>query len=268
MLVEYVFIESNIENAVDKQEAIMEVVDIENIADGVYNFINKNKIVRDTIFTVLADYVIAGNFERKKIVEYVNSLPVERLTDLYYELINRLMISEGLNDEIIIQLAEKKLYETPLLHYCESDKLQKINFNDEENAGSIISACENINNMDVYYVPNIRSEIIEQNNGLFPKFYEELYSDKYELICNQEIFQMAKFEYGIKWLSGNRITETNLDRVLECINSYKREGRDCYIIFEYLFNNEYDDACVDNVMIEKIVYGLDYIKVLFDSMTK
>ena len=178
------------------------------------------------------------------------------------------MISEGLNDEIIIQLAEKKLYETPLLHYCESDKLQKINFNDEENAGSIISACENINNMDVYYVPNIRSEIIEQNNGLFPKFYEELYSDKYELICNQEIFQMAKFEYGIKWLSGNRITETNLDRVLECINSYKREGRDCYIIFEYLFNNEYDDACVDNVMIEKIVYGLDYKKVLFDSMTK
>ena len=129
------------------------------------------------------------------------------------------------------------MYETPLLHYCESDKLQKINFNDEENAGSIISACENINNMDVYYVPNIRSEIIEQNNGLFPKFYEELYSDKYELICNQEIFQMAKFEYGIKWLSGNRITETNLDRVLECINSYKREGRDCYIIFEYLFNN-------------------------------
>lgn len=268
MLVEDVFIESNIENAVDIQEAIMEVVDFENIADGVYNFINKNKIVRDTIFTVLADYVIAGNFERKKIVEYVNSLPVERLTDLYYELINRLMISEGLNDEIIIQLAEKKLYETPLLHYCESDKLQKINFNDEENAGSIISACENINNMDVYYVPNIRSEIIEQNNGLFPKFYEELYSDKYELICNQEIFQMAKFEYGIKWLSGNRITETNLDRVLECINSYKREGRDCYIIFEYLFNNEYDDACVDNVMIEKIVYGLDYKKVLFDSMTK
>ena len=132
MLVEDVFIESNIENAVDIQEAIMEVVDFENIADGVYNFINKNKIVRDTIFTVLADYVIAGNFERKKIVEYVNSLPVERLTDLYYELINRLMISEGLNDEIIIQLAEKKLYETPLLHYCESDKLQKINFNDEE----------------------------------------------------------------------------------------------------------------------------------------
>ena len=268
MLVEDVFIESNIKNAVDIQEAIMEVVDLENIVDSVYDFINKNKIVCDTIFTVLVDYVIAGNFEKKKIVEYVNSLPVERLTDSYYELINRLKISEGLSDEIITQLVEKKLYETPLLHYCENDNLQKINFTNEENAGHIISACENINNMDSYYVPNIRSEIIEQNNGVFPKFYEELYSDKYELICNQEIFQMSEFEDGLKWLSGNRITETNLDRVLECINSYKREGEDCHIIFEYLFNNEYEDACVDNVIIEKIVYGLDYKKILFSSMTK
>ena len=269
MLVEDEFIESNLENAVDIQEAIMEVVDFENIVDGVYNFINNNKIVRDTIFTVLADQAIAGNFEKIKMVEYVNSLPVERLTDLYFELINRLELTEGLNDEIIIKLEKRNcMRHRYCITWVKKDKLQKINFNDEENAAGIISACENINNMDSYYVPKIRFEIIEQNNGVFPKFYEKLYSDKYELICNKEIFQMEKFEYGLKWLSGDRINETNLDRVLECINSDIREGRECYIIFEYLFNDEYDDACADNTMIEKIVYGLDNKKVLFDSMTK
>ncbi|MFR6563283.1 MAG: hypothetical protein ACLUR5_16345 [Eubacterium ventriosum] len=143
-----------------------------------------------------------------------------------------------------------------------------MNFTEEENAAGIISACENINNIDSYYVPKIRFEIIEQNNGVFPKFYEKLYSDRYELICNKEIFQMEKFEYGLKWLSGDRINETNLDRVLECINSDIREGRECYIIFEYLFNDEYVDACADNTIIEKIVYGLDNKKIMFNSMTK
>lgn len=268
MLVEDEFVESNLENAVNVQEAIMEVVDFENIVDCVYSFISNNKIVRDSIFTVLADQAIAGKFEKIKMVEYVNNLPVERLTDLYFELINRLELTEGLSDEIITNLIEKKLYETPLLHYCEKDNLQKMNFTEEENAAGIISACENINNIDSYYVPKIRFEIIEQNNGVFPKFYEKLYSDRYELICNKEIFQMEKFEYGLKWLSGDRINETNLDRVLECINSDIREGRECYIIFEYLFNDEYVDACADNTIIEKIVYGLDNKKIMFNSMTK
>ncbi|MFR6563284.1 MAG: hypothetical protein ACLUR5_16350 [Eubacterium ventriosum] len=50
MLVEDEFVESNLENAVNVQEAIMEVVDFENIVDCVYSFISNNKIVRDSIF--------------------------------------------------------------------------------------------------------------------------------------------------------------------------------------------------------------------------
>ncbi len=268
MLLEGVFIESNKAEAVAIQEAITEIVDIEYIKDDVYNFMNNNKIVHDTLFVVLSALVIQGDLEKNKIVEYINNLPIEKLTDLYFDQINCLSVCSGLKDEIISKLIEKQLYETPLLQYCESDKLQKINLVDKEQSTRIILACENINKIDACYVPNIRVEIIVQNNGEIPDFYTELYSEKYELISNQEIYQMNEFEIGFRWISGNRISDNNLERILECINVDKRQGEECFIIFDYLFNKEYDDVCSDNEVIRKIIYGIDYTKVAFNSMTK
>ena len=204
------FIESNKAEAVAIQEAITEIVDIEYIKDDVYNFMNNNKIVHDTLFVVLSALVIQGDLEKNKIVEYINNLPIEKLTDLYFDQINCLSVCSGLKDEIISKLIEKQLYETPLLQYCESDKLQKINLVDKEQSTRIILACENINKIDACYVPNIRVEIIVQNNGEIPDFYTELYSEKYELISNQEIYQMNEFEIGFRWISGNRISDNNL----------------------------------------------------------
>ena len=106
-----------------------------------------------------------------------------------------------------------------------------------------------------------------QYKGSFPLYYSELYSEEFKLISNDEM-ELLKFKEALEKVSGNRITEKNVTRILKYINSQERVENECYFIFMHLFDDKNEEACFESELVYQIVYGLDYKKVRFDSMTE
>ena len=55
---------------------------------------------------------------------------------------------------------------------------------------------------------------------------------------------------------------------MKYINSQERVENECYFIFMHLFDDKNEEACFESELVYQIVYGLDYKKVRFDSMTE
>lgn len=267
LLVKEIIREENREKAIYIQCKITNIADIDIIIDYLYKFMYNNKIVQNDLFLLLKRKYNQDDKYEEKLTEYLNNLPVECLTETYLVEINSLISISGLNENIILKLIDNNLYETPIFYYYKKDKLWDIALWAVKDPELVTKACKNINQIDKECITQIRMEIIKQYKGSFPLYYSELYSEEFKLISNDEM-ELLKFKEALEKVSGNRITEKNVTRILEYINSQKRVENECYFIFMHLFDDKNEEACVESELVYQIVYGLDYKKVRFDSMTE
>ena len=172
----------------------------------------------------------------------------------------------GLKDDILLCLIENKLYASWLLNIGSDEEKGDVNVFAKDEISNVLGACEIINKKRPEFIPKIRAELVRHNNGDLYPGYEVLYSGQYQLITSHELSEMNKFKDGIDMIDASKFTRENIGKYINYINSSSRSGKECFRIFDHLFNPDYELSCKDAEIISFFVKQLDFSKIMFGSM--
>lgn len=250
------------------QKAMMEKLPFEKLLLGTYNFVFTNHIVDDDIFSLLCEEARKETLARNRICDYVNILPLELLTESYLKDINRLCFWGGLRKDILLCLIEKKLFVSWLINIGSTEEVGNVEAFAEEIIPSVIEACEIINNEYPEIIPKIRAELVRLNNGQLHKGYESLYVGKYKIITTLELSEFDSFEDGLRMIDASKFTVENIEYYTNFINQTQHTGKECFNIFDWLFNTKYNYVCTDAEVVSLFMEQLDFSKIIFDSMSE
>lgn len=257
--------EKSIKKAQTIQDRIVELLPFERISSEAYSFICYNRIISDTIFSNLCQEAFKGNFDTERIADYLNKLQNVTLTNDYLEGINDLCMSETLEKGICDQLVNNKLYTHFLMKPEETlDYIQDI-FNEDE-ASEVVRAMSIINDRYPDSVPEIRNELAKRNLGRPYDAYKSLYEGDYCIITIKEMQELESILVGLRFLDASKLNIENCEEYIELINSYTYEGKECFILFDSLFNVDNGKACTNLEVVHRIIDLMDFTRIHFKTM--
>lgn len=257
----------SLEQALIIQKSMLKKLPFIELLLGIYNFMYVNCVIDDEFFSLLCEEVNRGTLEKEKVFAYVNALPSNLLTDSYLERINRLCFCGELKEDILVCLNKKKFYTSWLLNLGRTQDIGDIEIFEEDEITAVLEACKIINGECPEAITNIRAELVKFNGCKPHKGYYALYSGDYEIISVQELSEICGFEKGLRLIDASKFTTENVSGYIAFINRQKHEGRECFLIFDWLFNPKYDDVCTDEELISFVIENLDFSKIIFNSMS-
>lgn len=232
------------------------------IAKYLLDFLNINNSIDEDIFTVIADSDLKKT-HMQSIIQYVKSLPINSIPNLYYQQIDKLLIGEGLSKDIIIQLEKRELYHSYICTLYKDKKLNEIEYTNERIQELIIKACKNIVLVDENILIELRLAIIKT---AFTKIdmYLELFMEEYPLISADEINYFESFQEASMYINKAKLKIENCDFLIDYINKKERNIDECYAIFE-MFDPNLSVALSNNI-IKKVVENIDFKYINFAGM--
>ena len=246
-------------------EELYEQERLSDVAEYLCHFMRVNKLVINSFLLGLSKLVKDKTFSSEEFIECLNAFKVEDLSDEQLVQINALDLDGKLKEEIIDCLIRKKLYSLPLRYYCYTSRLDRMNL--LEDIELIKEACQDINTMHSDFIPQIRREIVKQNEYKLCNEYKQLYWGKYPIVTIEEMEEFSEFEDAIYAINGEGLTVDNVQPYLDFINTTPRTDGDCYRVFRNLIDED-NLGCRETEVIQMIVEHLDYEKVQMMTMSE
>lgn len=238
---------------------------------NVIQFLKENQYVDDALFEFAISAISNSKEDKEIIADYLYFLPPEQLSDKYLELIDSHIINVNLSETIVNCLLNKKLFSALLSFFVNENRLNLIDFINEDNKQGIKNAFGFLLSYDESLIPLIRKSLIIQfvkNNSIsqINDYYEEIFYDNYPRITKEEMELLPKLTDSLALLNRSKITADNSDEIIHLINK-KYEQSDCLKTFELLLSTEYPDAYSNEAIVVNIINSLDYHKIKFASLT-
>lgn len=217
----------------------------------VLEFLTINKLAEFDIF-----HKVVGNCEKERVCNYINLLGIEKLTSEFYADIDNIGFEEGLSTEVLIGMAEIKLFNSVLLHSSKSNDYSIIDsyLGDKD---SILTSCEWVNENLPDSIISIRKHLcIDQNN----KDYSNLFHRPYPLITNDEYTAIVDTDTAIDAIEPHSV---NLDNYMELVDAIARrnyENDSTIRLFRQMFDPDYQSDCIvkHSDLFASIVTHIDY----------
>ena len=262
------FDKETIDSACVLQKAITGKIKFNLIAKNILDFMKKNRLCDEDIFSELCNTLQSNEelISKADICGYVNDIDESKISGKCYTLLNGLGIEQGLNSSVIDALLKQKLYLSPLLCMVKTKDFSKINFDND--IGIILEACAKINEQNNTYIKEIRKWILSHNEDLFYKSYKDLCSNDYKIISIEELGSSTKFIDSLACIDASQFDQGNITEYIDYINRAERKGNDCYEIFNHCFSSDNDDICDDAQLIDEFVYRIDFDRVKYSSMNE
>ena len=260
--------ENVLDIAKNVQQKILEKGFIGENKAKVFEFINSNKVIDNYIFDYICNLVEKEELDKEHFYDYLNRVSEKKLPKHYLERINDFCIRDNICDKLAKQLIDNQLYTNTLLNITKNQQSKSINYFTDEEAVNVLSACRIINEILPEDIVLIRRKLVSLNGGKLYKKYKDLYEGEYSLISIEELNEIDDFIEAMSVIDASKFTDENYKDYVDFINEREHRGRECYIIFDYLFNPEYEGlVCKNQNICASIVETLDYDKILFGTMT-
>lgn len=258
LLLAFPLIENN-KNVFDKALGIWglysEIVG-ERVSNDALAFLRQNHYLDDKTFGF-----IYQNIEDKSLTDYINEFTSTELSDVYLSCLDQKCVSDGLSDELLSIMIDKKLLITPLSHYANQDKLEYIDIF-EPSAELVINSCEVIHEKYPNLIIRIRTEAYLIKNI---SAYLDLYRSPYPLMTENEYVNEEHTEKAISLIDIDRIDGNNFEQVRTVqLRSYNRD--ELMLLLLTLFGaNNYGGGLDCNIKSE-LVDTLDFAKLGFKQL--
>lgn len=255
------------EDSYKKASAIYDAViskdDIdEPFSDRILRFLFVNNAIRVEYFDLIAE----NSTNVAMICEYVNLFDAAGLPLEYLQRLDDKAIIGNINDDILGRLREEKLFTTYLLNKAHINDFADIDYANEEISKVIISACTRIYEIDPNVFMTIRKNIICTLQKVY-KLYRNIFEGAFPIVTKDELNSFSEFNNAIVCIDGSKLNAGNCNFVWEYCNQDERDSVECYNLFDYLFNPEYN--CVsDTVVAEKLFYSFDFSKIKFRDINE
>ena len=234
------------------------------------SFLKQNKKIDDTLFAFAVSEDTEDAIDNATICTYIKKLTTKNLTNKYLELLDMRIIYDGLDEQVLSLLIDRKLYTSVLASYLSSQQLCNINFSAQTNIKPIIAACERINTNNPQMIPIIREAIIRKHDLLVSKssLYKSLFFAPYPLIEIQELQAFNNMDILLDCINVEGMDEDNCEYFVSFFNAKSLKSEECAKLFDIMLNeDEYTHIITNSEIIKKIVDGLDYSVVAFAEMS-
>lgn len=230
------------------------------------DFMMVNCFIDGGYFSIVLENV-NKTINKDKVAKYLNKLYEANVKlDDFADDINDLNFETKISSEIIKILIDNKLYFTPLLFCSNNNCLDFISFS--ENISIIKDEIKYLITFDDYYnyFVKVRGFIVEQ--GLV-KEYEDLFGIEYPLITYTE-FNLIDNKLAFKLINTDYISDMESSvELCQLINSKNYNNEEVIELFNYLFNDEYNENCItDSDVIKLIIKNINFKKLNLNRLTE
>ena len=230
-------------------------------------FLKVNEAVDLKFFSHAVSEISEETSDKEVISHYINSLPIDCISNDYCNILEAAIIDINLSDEILQLLYDSKIFTALLSSLVKVKRLDFVDFTAEENSKDIISACEKLVIYDVTLIPQIRKEIIRQYKAKdmleeVPEVLFSIFYNEYPVISIEELGELDSVPAMLRLLNRRLVDLLNYTDIVKFING-KAQSDDCLTNFQLLFSNEYDDEYQDNSIAASIIDVLDITKIGF-----
>ncbi len=237
----------------------LELINDSQISDEIFakesfEFINTNGIYNSEYFNIISEY-IESKISIEEIVNYLNKISSEVLTDSTLKLIDSFKIKKGLNYEILEQLVNKGFYTTYILCMASDQKLDHIDYTNEQVLNGIVDSCKEILGYADDYIYYIRKYILIHENEKLWKFKSLFFGD-YPIISKEELYNINSKDQSIGYINFKKLDTDNIIYIIEYFNSNKLDDISTMKLFGTI-NSVINDQ-ISNEFVNKFFYDLSY----------
>ena len=239
---------------------LVEMVDDEDIAQDLLDFLKVNRYCDDELFEI----VCSGRIKDSDIAEYVNLFNPEMLSDKYLQLIDDVGFEAFLDRKIVAWLITKNRFYTPILYSVANetydDMADAIDYRDK-----VKEACQRINQIKPETVIAFRQYcVIEKGKYLLSK----LYMDDFPLITKEEYIRFESATDAFEHINRAIIDNAKIPDIIDVINSREYTPAEAINLFDYLFVDNDDHSCItENSIVAAIVDSVDYDRLHIKEMS-
>lgn len=224
----------------------------------ILQFLRINNFINIEFFNVVLNTVEGI----ESICEYINEFSVKTLPNEYLMGIDKKIISNGLSDELLQRMKNNNLFVCYILSEAPKNKIDNIDYFDDVIRESIISASKVLLNENEPVFILLRKSIIRKVQSVYDK-YGEIFEGAFPIVTKDELNAFNDFKDAIMCVDASRLNLENCDFVWEYCNQDNRSAEECLIIFKFLFDSEHKLAVNDSGVVRKLIYSLDFDKILF-----
>lgn len=244
--------EENFAKAKELYYAMDESIGLKNMPYSLLEFLAINNKVDNKLFSNITNNFINSDseIEETEIVNYLNALNVEELTDEYLNNIDEMKITGQLSENLLSKLKEKELKHTLWINLILQSRSSEIDLknNVRENLDIIKDIADVIKNNIV----RLRKEVI--NQGLAEK-YEELFFGNYPIITAEEIDILKSIKDIALLVDFGRVEINSVENIVNKINQFDLTEEELIQVIEIF----------DKTNGSNIISDIDLIKIFFDK---
>lgn len=257
--------EENFYRALDIYKIICDKLIAKKLPDNVLEFLKKNNRGDDILFKFISDAFRnnRASIEEKRIVDYLNKLNENEISDTYLKNIELMHLGEKLSDNILDLLKKHEYCETLWINLIKQHRCRELNLeNDVEKKLVLIKNIYSIVKNDIFF---LREEIIKQKLHFQ---YRSLFFEPYSVISLDEINLLENIQQIKELVDFNNVTEKEIEYILNKINAMKYMSKELIDIMEFVDSNVVNsikDIELINLFFEKLQINREKIAELSDE---
>ncbi len=243
-------------------ESLEQIPNITNYPSELYNILKLNAIFDSTLFNII--FKAYQKNDKKKIIEYVEQLSMEQMTNVELQQIDSLNTCDITNREFIEYLEQKKLFKSAFYSRLNLNYFENFDIDSEQLTQQLNEICSFINSEQPDYIYKIRNIYINKKRLNLISF---IFMEPYSFINANEINQI--YISDLKYVIDNkRVSLQNLQIITDYCNNKSLSGNDLFLLFETLFLNDQSDNCIKTKdIINTIFDNIDFNNCSFGSLT-
>ena len=241
-----------------------ETIELESIAHSILDFLMINNKTDDVLFkNVVNNYLSTDSeIEEREIVNYLNVVDINDITEEYLNNIDLLNITERLSEDILNKLKRNGLKHTLWINLIIQDRCNEIDLSEnyEENLKTIEEISDELSDTII----NLRKEIIRKK---LSNEYKELFFDDYPIITHEELEMLNTIEIIIDLTNFNKVDINNLNDIVNKINNLYSTGEELIKIIGIFDkkDNSISDINITNKFFDIFEWNKDLVKSLTED---
>ena len=244
--------ENNFNKALEIYKGINNNIKLKTIASDILEFLKKNNRKDNVLFDVVSE---AFRNDREavqeiQIVNYLNNLNKDDISNKYLENIELMQIKEKLSNDILNLLKDHKYYETLWINLIKQNRCSELELaNDIEEKLEMIKNIYSIIENDIIL---LRKEIITQE--LYIQ-YKSLFFKPYPIISKEEIDILENIREIKELVDFSNVSEKEIEYIVNKINKLDYTSKELIDVVE-MFDPSVTNSIKDNDLINSFFYKL------------
>lgn len=231
----------------------------DELGNAVLQFLQTNMRYDDDLFKVVCDL----NIEDALIVNYLNTLQAEKLSENYKVLINKKVMGDNLRENIVVELIKSDLFYLPIMFFVKKNNIEQLD-SYLGNTDLVYEACNKINQTSPDIIIAFRGYCVFVKKK---REYESLFMGEFPFITIEEYRKYESLENALRCINKAGIDGENASDFANLINERSYTSEESLQLFEYLFSTDTNAECIDDAqVVERIISGIDFQKLQIRKM--